>query len=150
MFYRYRWCANLCSGTRINTLIVINGVKRNHSTPTAIPILILLSFFYFQFSCGTCDKTFVRFSNLRQHHLTHSDERCFSCPLCEKTFKRSCGLSAHHRSFHLKLRPFQCETCMRKFALKADMRRCKHIVRQSSQVTSRRRRKQVTLQPVAF
>lgn len=86
-----------------------------------------------QYSCDTCNKTFHRRSNLNQHRLSHTAQRTFACPLCDKVFKRSCGLSAHHRSFHLKLRPFQCDLCLRRFALKADMRRCKHsgIVQQA-------------------
>ncbi|EDS26344.1 zinc finger protein 358 [Culex quinquefasciatus] len=76
--------------------------------------------------CETCGKRFGGQMNLTQHRLTHTELRQFACKLCPKVFKRSGGLSQHVKSFHMKIKPYQCPVCFRDLALKADMTRCRH------------------------
>ncbi|KXJ79128.1 hypothetical protein RP20_CCG002336 [Aedes albopictus] len=78
------------------------------------------------FVCDTCGKRFGGQMNLIQHRLTHVDTRQYACKLCPKVFKRSGGLGQHVKSFHMKIKPYQCPVCRRDFALKADMTRCRH------------------------
>ncbi|XP_021704051.1 zinc finger protein 239 [Aedes aegypti] len=78
------------------------------------------------FVCDTCGKRFGGQMNLIQHRLTHVDTRQYRCKLCPKVFKRSGGLGQHVKSFHMKIKPYQCPVCRRDFALKADMTRCRH------------------------
>ncbi|XP_055701754.1 zinc finger protein 675 [Phlebotomus papatasi] len=76
--------------------------------------------------CETCGKSFPRANLLWQHKVSHTDIRSFQCKLCPKVFKRSNGLQQHIRGYHLKLKPHECPVCLRKYALKADMKRCRH------------------------
>lgn len=43
--------------------------------------------------CETCGKAFQTYPNLKQHTVTHVNERKFNCHLCSKVFKRSTGLN---------------------------------------------------------
>ncbi|XP_059614683.1 zinc finger protein 239 isoform X1 [Phlebotomus argentipes] len=76
--------------------------------------------------CETCGKSFPRASLLWQHKISHTDAQNYHCKLCPKVFKRSNGLQQHIRGYHLKLKPHRCGVCHRGYALKADMKRCRH------------------------
>lgn len=45
------------------------------------------------YKCETCSKAFQTYPNLKQHTITHQNERKFNCHLCTKVFKRSTGLN---------------------------------------------------------
>lgn len=78
------------------------------------------------FVCPKCNKPFRCAENLRQHTITHSTERNYACSLCDKVFKRSSGLKQHVQGFHYKIRPHVCTVCQYAYALKGDMKRCRH------------------------
>ena len=45
--------------------------------------------------CSKCGKAFARKDNLKDHELTHSEERKHKCPICEKSFKQAQVLTNH-------------------------------------------------------
>lgn len=51
----------------------------------------------YPFVCETCGKAFQTYPNLRQHTISHENERKFNCHLCPKVFKRSTGLNQVRR-----------------------------------------------------
>lgn len=96
-------------------------------------------------SCMVCQKTFPIRSYLYQHLVTHDKERKHKCTMCTKEFKRLAGLnqvtkkyhhaviytnfyhiSQHIRGYHYKIKPHVCTVCKHSYALKGDMRRCRH------------------------
>lgn len=78
------------------------------------------------FTCLECSKTFSNSNSLRQHKITHTEERKHHCSLCQRSFKRRNGLLQHLKGFHLQVKPFSCPVCKHCYALKCDMLRCKH------------------------
>ena len=100
------------------------------------------------FKCNSCDKCFSVFSKLKQHLISHSEDRSFVCIECNKRFKNkvqllchskihkareqmcsicgACfsqvsGLSLHVKHVHNKVRPYKCRHCERTFGRKRDM-----------------------------
>lgn len=55
----------------------------------------------FPFACTAlgCDKSFTNPSSLKNHQLTHSNDRNFKCDECEATFKRPASLK-QHKTYH--------------------------------------------------
>eukprot|EP01083_Nonionella_stella_P178866 633242_1 len=49
--------------------------------------------------------------------------RLFHCESCDKTFTKKINLKQHISFFHEKLRPFSCELCDKKFSLKRSLKR---------------------------
>jgi KRAB domain-containing zinc finger protein len=68
----------------------------------------------FRFSCEVCSKSFRYRSDLRNHQLTHGEERQFSCAVCNKLFKRLKDVEVHQR-MHSEERPFPCDLCNKSF-----------------------------------
>ena len=85
------------------------------------------------FKCPECFKIFSNANSLRQHKITHTDERKHLCSLCHRSFKRRNGLLQHLKGFHLNVKPFTCAVCRHSYALKCDMLRCKHSTLRSLQ-----------------
>ena len=85
------------------------------------------------FKCPECFKNFSNANSLRQHKITHTDERKHLCSLCHRCFKRRNGLLQHLKGFHLNVKPFTCVVCSHSYALKCDMLRCKHSTLRSLQ-----------------
>nr|XP_013108055.1 unnamed protein product [Stomoxys calcitrans] len=84
------------------------------------------------FACSICSKVFPNANSLRQHSITHTQERKHLCSLCQRSFKRRNGLLQHMKGFHLQVKPFACPVCNHSYALKCDMLRCKHSSLKSS------------------
>jgi len=78
------------------------------------------------FPCDECDKSFFVASSLKKHKKTHSDERPFSCDICVKSFKHKEILLNHMRK-HNKDDFFKCEECGKSFSFKSALK--KHLRR---------------------
>ncbi|XP_046883858.1 zinc finger protein 665-like [Hypomesus transpacificus] len=63
--------------------------------------------------CPHCGKSFKRTSNLRDHLLTHAQNRLFKCSHCGEGFPGIGELKYHQRVDHEK--PYQCSQCGRSF-----------------------------------
>lgn len=87
-------------------------------------------------TCPICLKMFPNSNSLRQHKITHTEERKHICTLCQRSFKRRNGLLQHFKGFHLQVKPFTCQICNHSYALKCDMLRCKHSALKSSRNTT--------------
>ncbi|XP_037040079.1 zinc finger protein 184-like [Bradysia coprophila] len=83
------------------------------------------------YACNICNKQFRIKSYLYQHLVTHDNERKHKCNMCTKEFKRLAGLNQHIRGYHYKIKPHECTVCKHRFALKGDMRRCRHSTLQN-------------------
>lgn len=102
------------------------------------------------YTCKICNKGFPIRSYLYQHLVTHDNERKHKCTLCTKVFKRLAGLNQvsdyfrkfepnlqsvimlqHIRGYHYKIKPHVCTVCNHSYALKGDMRRCRHSTLQN-------------------
>ena len=99
------------------------------------------------FKCNICGRSFKVKEYLIQHRLTHSNELPFACGQCGRRFKlqeyadrhtlkcdgtrtsicEQCGLSypsrgdlnRHIDDVHPELKPYQCDTCSKRFKLKS-------------------------------
>jgi DNA-directed RNA polymerase subunit RPC12/RpoP len=50
-----------------------------------------------KYDCGTCGKSFVRRSILKDHQLTHSGQKPYECPRCGKAFTRKNDCTRHEK-----------------------------------------------------
>lgn len=77
------------------------------------------------YSCPTCKKLFKGPKNLYQHKLSHRIAD-IACNICGQVFKRKHGLRQHIAAQHEKKRIYNCPICNHPYALKGDIKRCKH------------------------
>ncbi|CAG9805007.1 unnamed protein product [Chironomus riparius] len=78
------------------------------------------------FICKICNKTFKGSKNLYQHkNATHRQSK-HKCNICDKSFKMKHGLKQHIKAQHEKKKLFNCAICNHSFALKGDLKRCRH------------------------
>lgn len=71
--------------------------------------------------CSVCKKLFHTASNLRDHMITHEQNRVYKCDVCCKDFARQACFKAHYR-IHTGERPFLCNLCEASFAHRASLR----------------------------
>ncbi|XP_037299024.1 zinc finger and SCAN domain-containing protein 12-like isoform X1 [Manduca sexta] len=71
--------------------------------------------------CDICRKRFHTISNLKDHMITHNQDRIFKCDVCEKSFARKECFKAHYR-IHTGERPFSCKICKAAFIQRASLR----------------------------
>ena len=76
--------------------------------------------------CVTCGKDFKTKSNLMCHEKSHSDNKPHPCDVCNKSFKMRCHLTEHQLT-HLNPRPHKCDTCGKTFVYKSSLNTHKHI-----------------------
>lgn len=83
------------------------------------------------FECSECESKFARQTDLTRHkkiHLIGKVENVgFTCELCNKVFYRK-DLFRAHTNHHLKIKPFECSYCLKRFAKKYDL--LKHMDKQ--------------------
>lgn len=69
------------------------------------------------FQCQNCCRYFSTKATLKQHLISHTDEtKRFACDQCSKSFTRFGYLKQHKKGVHQKLRLFQCKECGRSFS----------------------------------
>ena len=86
--------------------------------------------------CETCGKTFVQHENLLVHlkniHNIHSEDfdliKSVSCDQCGHIFLCKQRLKQHYDSVHLKLTPFECDICQKRFGMSTNLWRHKKTV----------------------
>lgn len=71
-----------------------------------------------KFACDICNKRFRMASHLKTHRASHFSEKPFSCTLCEQKFTVCHTAKQHMKSVHLKLYPYDCPNCTKKFKRK--------------------------------
>lgn len=76
--------------------------------------------------CKICNKSFKGSKNLYQHKNATHRKSSYSCKICDKTFKMKHGLRQHIKAQHEKQKLFSCPICGHSFALKGDLKRCRH------------------------
>ena len=72
------------------------------------------------FICDVCGQALSSASNLKQHRLTHTEEKPYQCEVCGKRFFRAGNLTTHMR-IHTGQKPFQCEVCDKSFRTKGNL-----------------------------
>ncbi|CAG7706988.1 unnamed protein product [Allacma fusca] len=78
--------------------------------------------------CELCGLAFKSILNLRSHQKhTHSTERLFLCNICGKAFKRNQHLLDHQIVTHSDSREFKCEECNKSFKSKRNLRQHLHL-----------------------
>ncbi|KAG5679832.1 hypothetical protein PVAND_009370 [Polypedilum vanderplanki] len=75
--------------------------------------------------CPICFKVFKASKNLYQHKSTHSETK-YTCAFCQKSFKMRHGLKQHIAAQHEKKKQYTCTICKHNYALKGDLKRCRH------------------------
>ncbi|XP_067144789.1 zinc finger protein 431-like [Centruroides vittatus] len=60
--------------------------------------------------CKICKKEFRTESKLRQHQVSHSEDRPFKCDICNKNFKKKVHLKTHNKT-HSDERKYSCQVC---------------------------------------
>lgn len=81
-----------------------------------------------KYQCGNCNKMFMQISHLKQHVLTHADEKPFRCRFCNRGYARA-DTCANHEKSHENDKIYTCETCSRTFQSVHHLKRhvkCKH------------------------
>lgn len=63
------------------------------------------------FACPACDKKFTYKCNMKNHLLTHSEDKPFKCGVCQKGFKRQALLKCHAHVHDPNRSPFKCHIC---------------------------------------
>lgn len=85
------------------------------------------------FQCSECGSKFARRTDATRHQKLHligkMENVGFTCEICAKKFYRK-DLFRAHTNYHLKIKPFECFTCLKRFAKKYDL--LKHMEKQHS------------------
>ena len=68
--------------------------------------------------CTECGRQFPNNSLLKEHRLTHTEERPHVCNICDKGFKRTSALLTHIRGVHAPSSDHKCPICDKTFRAK--------------------------------
>ena len=66
------------------------------------------------YKCNFCAKTCKKLCHLKEHLLSHKNERPFKCNICTNSFKQLCNLKRHLK-LHTGEKPHQCDICKMRF-----------------------------------
>ncbi|XP_021929232.1 zinc finger protein 91-like isoform X2 [Zootermopsis nevadensis] len=72
------------------------------------------------FSCETCGKSFSLTSNLKVHQRIHSSDKPFTCDVCGKRFALKIRLQSHQFA-HTGEKPYQCHYCSKRYSFKQNL-----------------------------
>uniref|UniRef100_A0A665US51 C2H2-type domain-containing protein n=1 Tax=Echeneis naucrates TaxID=173247 RepID=A0A665US51_ECHNA len=73
-----------------------------------------------KYSCTYCDRSFTRFSQLKEHLRSHTGEKPFSCQQCGRSFTKHCNLT-RHAVVHSGEKPFECSLCGKCFTQRSSL-----------------------------
>ena len=78
-----------------------------------------------KFNCTTCNAAFNQLSSVARHFKTfHEKLKPFECAVCKRCFSSKQELMRHHVHIHEgKLKPFECGACERRFSAKPALKK---------------------------
>ncbi|CAN9503029.1 unnamed protein product [Ophioblennius macclurei] len=74
-----------------------------------------------RFGCSFCDKSFMRFSQLKEHLRSHTGEKPYSCAQCGRCFTKQCNL-IRHAVVHSGEKPYECSLCGKCFTQRSSLK----------------------------
>lgn len=74
-----------------------------------------------RFRCTFCERTFVRFGQLKEHMRSHTGERPYTCSQCGRSFTKQ-GNLIRHAVVHSGEKPYQCSLCGKCFTQRSSLK----------------------------